>query len=450
MKKARCEVPPGGLPLLSPLAKDPKTAGQGSAPPAPPVAKADDKKTGETKTGETKAGDGTPAPAPSPAPAPEAPKAADSKPAEPKPVETKAADATPPPPPASPTLESGFKYYPPGVLAPQDSARGRKDRHVYLPNIIYPLKLGAGQYPHMNSQIWGFGGGGWNGKGAAGGGECDPRNYDALQQRDDYCEVRGWAMPMCPAGKGHQGQDIRPPTCKDKTWEAQAVADGIITAVTSNTTVRLKATDGTTFEYLHMHPDTIKVKEGQKVKQGDVLGRVSNIMNGKRDTTMHLHFQVRQQRTINGKLVDAYVPTFPSLIAALRKAKGLDPGIDANGDLIVDPRFEIGAVAQAPTPPPAPKPAPEPPKPAPEPPKPAPELPKPAPEPPKPEPKAEAPQPAPAPAPPARASEPSKPATGAAQGWWDWTKEKASTAKGYASSAKDKVVDWWAGWRSKN
>ena len=36
---------------------------------------------------------------------------------------------------------------------------------------------------------------------------------------------------MCPGGVGHQGQDIRPATCKDNTWEVMAVVDGIITLI---------------------------------------------------------------------------------------------------------------------------------------------------------------------------------------------------------------------------
>jgi Peptidase family M23 len=250
-----------------------------------------------------------------------------------------------------PAVDLGFAYYPPGDLDPHDANHGRKgDRKVYLPNIIFPLRLAPDQHPHMNSQIWGHGGSGWDGKGEAGGSECDPVNYDPMLQRDTYCEIRTWAMPMCPGGMGHQGQDIRPPTCKDNTWEVVAVADGIITQVTSNTTVRLISADGTDYWYLHMHPQSITVKVGQSVKQGDVIGRVSKYMDGDPNgTTMHLHFQVRQTIRVDGKILSVYVPGYTSLIAAYRKAKGLDPGIGPDGNLIVDARFEIGAPKAAPT-----------------------------------------------------------------------------------------------------
>ena len=323
------------------------------------------------------------------------------------PSTTSQAPPVTPPAPQQPAADAGFRYHPPGDLATRDTKRGRgEDRRVYLPNIIFPLRLETGQQAHMNSQIWGYGGGGYNGVGEAGGSECDTRNYNPMEQRDNFCEVRGWNMPLCPSGDGHQGQDIRPPSCKDNTWPAVAVVDGIITFVSSNTTVKLKGGDGTVYEYLHMHPASITVKEGQSVKQGDVLGRVSKYMNGKRDTTYHLHFNARQKIKVGTKVLEVYVPPYPSLIAAYRQAKGLGPSIDTDGNLIVDARYEIGAVAQAPTPPaPTPEPAPTPaPSPSPE----STPAPTPAPSPaPTPEPPQPTPTPAPAPIPtPAPAPEP--------------------------------------------
>lgn len=311
--------------------------------------------------------------------------------------------------------KAGFAYHPPGDLFERDTGRGREDRYVYMPKMIFPLKLGDGLFPHMNSQIWGYGGGGYGGKGAAGGSENDPRNFDPMKQRDNYCEVRSWDMPMCPGGAGHQGQDIRPPSWKDNFWEAVAAEDGTIVNVTSNTTVQLKTDDGTDYYYLHMHPKSITVKTGSKVKQGQVLGKVSRYMGGKIGTSLHLHLQVRQRIQVGTKTLQVYVPTYTSLIAALRKAKGIDPGIDASGNLLVDAGLEIGAPTPPPTPPkPEPTPTPEPsptptPAPTPEPtPQPAP-VPEPTPTPvPTPEP-APTPEPTPTPAPqpePAPAPEP--------------------------------------------
>ena len=240
-------------------------------------------------------------------------------------------------------LRHAFAYYPPGRLHSSSRRRGRTDdRRVYLPDIVYPLRLGAGLHPHMNSQIYGFGGGGWGGRGRAGGRECDPRNYDPQIQTDNYCEARGWKMPLCPSGTGHQGQDIRPPTCVDSRWDVVAVVDGIITRVTRNTTVVLKGEDGTSYSYLHMNPNTITVQRGDRVGQGQVLGKISKFMGGRRSTTVHLHFHARQTLRIGQRSVSTYVPVYTSLINAYRRAKGLGNSIDAQGNLIRDATFEIG------------------------------------------------------------------------------------------------------------
>ncbi len=416
--------------------------------------------------------DPVPTPSPDPAPTPPPDDTAGGTPPtpspDPQPTPTPAPDPAPAPGPTPAPAKPGFAYYTPGDLYEKDKTRGRQaDRRVYLPNIVYPLKLGDGHYPHMNSQIWGYGGGGWGGKGAKGGSESDRRNFDPMTQRDNYCEVRGWAMPLCPAGNGHQGQDIRPPSYKDKFWDAVAVVDGTITNVTSNTTVQLKGNDGTDYYYLHMHPSTITVKAGNAVKQGQSLGKVSKIMNGKPSTSLHLHFQARQRIKAGDKTLSVYVPVFTSLVAALRRDKGLEAGITADGTLAVDPAFELGAAppqpepTPAPAPEPTPAPTPEPPAPAPgpaptpEPPAPAPEpvpeppapepAPAPVPEPPAPEPPAPAPEPAPTPAPeppPAPAPEPPAPAPAPAPGpdapksWWD--------------TLKDTVGGWWTYWWPKD
>ncbi len=323
-------------------------------------------------------------------------------------------------PGTSEPVDAGFAYHPPGDLLKQDQDKGRGrpkgDRKVYLKDIGYPLKLGPGLFPHMNSQIWGYGGGGWGGKGAAGGSESDKRNYDPTQQRDNYCEVRSHDMPFCPGGTGHQGQDIRPPKPENSKWAAIAVADGVITYRSDWSTLRMKAADGTTYEYLHLNPNKYAVKTGDKVKKGDVLGYVSNYMSGANGTTIHLHFNAKQLQKLNsGKICDCYVPVYSSLVVALRKEKGLDPGIDADGNLMPLYPQEIGVEKPA-EPTPAPAPAPSEPTPAPAP---APSEPTPAPAPapseptPAPAPAPSEPTPAPAPAPseptPAPAPAPSEP-----------------------------------------
>ena len=252
-----------------------------------------------------------------------------------------------------------FAYHPPGDLHAEDQRTGREDRRIYLPGIVFPIALGDGQHPAMNSQIFGYGGGGWGGKGAPGGTECDTRNYNPFEQRDNFCEVRTWPMPFCPSGSGHQGQDIRPPSCADAKWLAVAVVSGTITRVTTYTTVILKGDDGTNYYYLHLARNGMKVKVGQRIEHGDPIGYVSNIMGGKRGTTIHLHFAAKQNVEADGRVQSVYVPVYTSLVAALRRAKGLGPSADADGNLIVDANFEIGAPPVV-VPPPSQKPDPVP------------------------------------------------------------------------------------------
>ena len=37
--------------------------------------------------------------------------------------------------------KAGFAYHPPGDLFERDTGRGREDRYVYMPKMIFPLKL---------------------------------------------------------------------------------------------------------------------------------------------------------------------------------------------------------------------------------------------------------------------------------------------------------------------
>src|SRR5262245_59695623 len=88
----------------------------------------------------------------------------------------------------------------PGDLEP-GSGTGLHETKIYFPSIRFPLENAPA---YLNSQV--YRPGGMNG---GTGGQCTSVNY-SYPWRDNYCEARSWAMPLCPAGKGHQGQDIRP------------------------------------------------------------------------------------------------------------------------------------------------------------------------------------------------------------------------------------------------
>ncbi|WP_437620063.1 M23 family metallopeptidase [Sorangium sp. So ce1151] len=194
-----------------------------------------------------------------------------------------------------------FSYHPAGELAP-GSGEGRADDVVYAPSMRFPLEEGPA---FANSQVYSKGG-------IAGpaGGQCDADNY-AYPWRDNYCESRSWDMPLCPSGAGHQGQDVRPPTCEAGKHWVVAVADGTITSV-GGYSVYLTGEDGTRYDYLHM--SNVQVSPGQDVSRGERIGKVSNVF-GDTPTTIHLHFNVRQSLSGVGMV---YVPPYTSLVAAYR------------------------------------------------------------------------------------------------------------------------------------
>jgi len=215
---------------------------------------------------------------------------------------------------ASATLAhaADFTYRPPGELV-AGSGRGRVDTKVYAPGMRFPIENAPA---YANSQVWGAGG-----SMGPGGGQCATSNY-SYPWHDNYCESRSWDMPLCPAGTGHQGQDIRAGTCaKDVHW-AVAAADGTITNVGSYS-VYLTDASGTRYDYLHM--SQVQVSVGAKVKRGQRLGKVSNVFGGT-PTTIHLHFNLRQ--TISGTGT-VYVPPYMSLVRSYEELVGPPPVTNA-------------------------------------------------------------------------------------------------------------------------
>ncbi|MEO0321896.1 MAG: peptidoglycan DD-metalloendopeptidase family protein [Myxococcota bacterium] len=183
------------------------------------------------------------------------------------------------------------------------SGTGRVDARNYAPGMRFPLRdLGW-----LNSQVYGVGG--YLGPS---GGQCDARNY-SFPWVDNYCETRSYGMTLCPTGRGHQGQDIRPSTCANDTHPAVAAADGTVTRVGYVTAV--VAADGTRYEYLHMSRHQVSI--GQTVRCGDVLGYVSNLnAAGVAYTTYHLHFNIRQAYAGRGA---EYMPPYGALLDAGRR-----------------------------------------------------------------------------------------------------------------------------------
>lgn len=224
---------------------------------------------------------------------------------------------------ASREASAQFAYRPAGELV-SGSGRGRVDSVVYAPGIRFPIETGPA---FANSQVWGVGG-----SSGPSGSQCDTRNF-SYPWHDNYCETRTWDMPMCPAGVGHQGQDIRASDCRAGVHNAVAVTDGTITNI-GTYSVYLTAADGTRFDYLHM--SNVAVTVGQNVRRGQVIGRVSNQFGGT-PTTVHLHFNIRKNVSGFGSV---YAPTYMSLIQAYQTLIG-------GGGMMTGPRFSAQFVMQS-------------------------------------------------------------------------------------------------------
>lgn len=207
-----------------------------------------------------------------------------------------------------PKKGKSFSYYPAGLLK-NSTGRGRLgDNHIYAPNIRFPLESSPA---YLNSQVYGIGGL-YGAKGSL----CDQRNY-AYPWQDNYCETRTHNMPLCPAGVGHQGVDIRAKDCQNSRHYAVAVEDGIITYIGSYS-IKLRGVTGRTYRYLHLNSQSILVHQGQRLRRGDRIGLVSDNM-GKTKTSIHLHFDIQQTLRFRNYSKKVYIPPYTSLLDAYKR-----------------------------------------------------------------------------------------------------------------------------------
>jgi hypothetical protein len=137
--------------------------------------------------------------------------------------------------------------------------------------------------------------------------EAAPENY-SYPWRDNFCEHRYFFVGQCPAGQGHQGQDLRPATCQlrhDRADRCTPYQDDVVAAragmilraprqegvyLTANS-----ASEHIRFRYMHMNPkhlDEDNVLSGRSVKEGEIIGKAGNFNRRDNLTTYHLHFEV--------------------------------------------------------------------------------------------------------------------------------------------------------------
>jgi hypothetical protein len=181
-------------------------------------------------------------------------------------------------------------------------------------------------------------------------------NY-AYPWRDNFCEHRYFYVGECPAGLGHQGQDIRPSSCTQRIEGANrcepyqhdvvAARGGIVLRAPGDIALHIvsnTANERVRFRYLHMFPkhlDQDGILNGRVVREGEVIGKVGNYQRRERATTYHLHFDMQVPTKYGWVFVNPYM----TLVAAYERA------INARGrELSPD-----GApIATGPTPPPDP------------------------------------------------------------------------------------------------
>jgi hypothetical protein len=227
-------------------------------------------------------------------------------------------------------VSSTFHYYGAGRLVARSGARGlggSLDNTVYA-NIRFPL---ADAPAHAASQVY------WSRSKPIGG--EDPNVYT---WRDNFCERRGFTVGQCPGGIGHQGQDIRPAPCKPseggepcrRRHDLVAVRDGAILRLPKQEAVYLvvnSATEHVRFRYLHMHPrkmDEDNLLSGRFVREGEVIGQVSNYSRKEAGTSYHLHIDL-QVPTKDGWV---FVNPYMTLVAAYERLIG-ERGREVKEDL---------------------------------------------------------------------------------------------------------------------
>lgn len=236
-----------------------------------------------------------------------APETADPNPgAEPLPGDPDPAPAAEPEtPPASEPVT--WPHEPGGGLYP-GSGSGATDATLWAAGMRFPIEAAPA---YANSQVYGYGGFAAPGPG----GQCDARNY-AYPWRDNFCETRSWTNGMCPAGKGHQGQDIRPATCEKKVHWAVAAENGRITSIGSYT-VTLLGDSGRIYRYLHLDMAGVNAlfpdAASRTVTRGQHIGKVSADFGGNA-TTIHLHFEIKAAVASGGGATVMFVPTYSSLV----------------------------------------------------------------------------------------------------------------------------------------
>jgi hypothetical protein len=163
--------------------------------------------------------------------------------------------------------------------------------------------------------------------------ESAPENF-SYPWRDNFCELRDWLVGQCPAGYGHQGEDIRPAHCVLNNAEADrclpyqdyiaAVHDGVIRRMPGNLAAYIvtnSENEHVRFRYLHMNPklmDADGLLNGRQVSEGEIIGKMANWGDYENGTSYHLHFNMQVFTSVGWVWVNPYM----TLVAAYERLIG--------------------------------------------------------------------------------------------------------------------------------
>jgi hypothetical protein len=259
-----------------------------------------------------------------------------------------------------PGQSADFTYHPPGDIIPGTGFRrkgGVADYTVYS-RIRFPIAKAPAFANSQSFMNWGN----CEATGRSGAGTLDgvrayrcrvsgqtlisdesaPANY-SYPWRDNFCEHRNFYVGQCPSGLGHQGQDIRPSSCKQRIQGANrcepylhdvvAVRDGMVLRAPRQEALYIVVNapnERIRVRYLHMLPrqfDAEGMVSGRAVREGEVIGKVGNFFKRERATTYHLHFDLQVPTRYGWVFVNPYM----TLVASYERL------IQARGQEIKEP-----------------------------------------------------------------------------------------------------------------
>jgi hypothetical protein len=254
-------------------------------------------------------------------------------------------------------VSADFTFFSPGDLIPGTGVHGqsgRADPTVYA-KIRFPMAQAPAYAVSQSFMNWGncdlTGRVGLGGRGDNATYRCrvndkplfndESKNF-AYPWRDNFCEHRTFEVGQCPAGMGHQGQDIRPTTCLERNPDGGrcepyqedivAISDGVLMRSPGDLALYLlinKPGEHIRVRYLHMNPkmlDAAGMVSGRKVVEGEVLGAVGDYENSEGGTSYHLHFDAQVPTRAGWVFFNPYM----TLVAAYERLIG------ARGQVVKD------------------------------------------------------------------------------------------------------------------